>query len=861
MKLALDLGTSHCSAAWTTTEKPRLLPLRNESSPFVKSVALWRDGKVAEVGDDAFAEMLHSGNPDDVLLERYRGDFGRTRLRYVDSPTSDSPTGRFDKPGREVVVCPDGYAGPFFRHGLVQAQAGVLKHLWSRLSEIDEERIGKCDGLRISVPLHFHDFSKRRYLAALRQALAGKLFADAEFYRKALQSTAFVSEPLALLAALEHLYNGRARDAFVSARATHCLLIDIGAGYAESAAVQMVPGDGLAAISPSELLGASFETQAAGGAIEDAMLDALIAIEPEIEAIADNPVAAIQLRNAVRQAKHAFGDAETDEAMVIVPDRGTQTFTRDMFAEAIGGPVDALHGCIDHTLERALLSPGEVDVVVLVGGTAVLPEIQTSIEERFGGAQVVAPTLDDLDEAMGAVTLGMARVDRFGHHWGLRPTNRAIKIYNSNWDPSRDEESIEAESLSLVYDPREPEQNRHKEFWWGTLQVPLGFRRLSVTVFESILHDNFLFTLWGIPVEDDEDISDPGRFQVYVDPTNDRVYPRIWVWDVKKRKFLVKAFNVQKQSEEALRDFVENERAYFPFVDGVLFDGRPVEGDLAWMPPVKRLQLGDYVRVLTGDRRSPHWFNVRHAAAGGGITPVQRVTAIYPRGDGGTGVDSLDECLSWCLSDYDIVLDDDPPRNLQGLFVEHAQDATGPKYLVALPDDEDAISSRTLPIPRSAGFNTGFGRPGDGIETPPPPPIHAPTQAFAPADLYDLGDVEPTADPVQDADPAYQEPADDSTGRQIAAALTAAEASYGAEAGFPENWAESSRGSGDGSLLPDWRSSEAVREILARLPAHTPDGRRGVLDRLMTGVLAGEIPPHVARAAAGIIDVLARLDG
>jgi hypothetical chaperone protein len=98
---------------------------------------------------------------------------------------------------------------------------------------------------------------------------------------------------------------------------------------------------------------------------------------------------AFQIFDAIERSKCELSDVRATEVRFDYPSiHIREPITRDDFESASERPMDAILSALDRTVEAAKLSYGEIDVVCCTGGTAKVPRIARSIEERFGKGKV-----------------------------------------------------------------------------------------------------------------------------------------------------------------------------------------------------------------------------------------------------------------------------------------------------------------------------------------------------------------------------------------------------------------------------------------------------------------------------------------
>jgi len=97
-------------------------------------------------------------------------------------------------------------------------------------------------------------------------------------------------------------------------------------------------------------------------------------------------------------------DAET-VIPVFLPDRNFDvTVTRDKFEELIRGHVESTIGALERTLRSAQISAGDIDAVLLVGGSSRIPLVTKMLTNSLG-RPVVVDTHPKYAVALGAATL------------------------------------------------------------------------------------------------------------------------------------------------------------------------------------------------------------------------------------------------------------------------------------------------------------------------------------------------------------------------------------------------------------------------------------------------------------------------
>ena len=108
-----------------------------------------------------------------------------------------------------------------------------------------------------------------------------------------------------------------------------------------------------------------------------------------------------QLVRCGEQSKIALSDShEVETALGFVEAGLTQSLSREMFAEAIQGPLNRISALMREAVAQAQCSP---DLVYVTGGTAKSPVIREAIQQQLGDI----PIMDG--DHFGSVTAGLTK--------------------------------------------------------------------------------------------------------------------------------------------------------------------------------------------------------------------------------------------------------------------------------------------------------------------------------------------------------------------------------------------------------------------------------------------------------------------
>lgn len=342
--IGIDLGTTHSIVASLRDGRPYALTTCDGTGLLPSVVYYGRGGNVV-VGEVAKAHALREPESTIVSVKRFMGrgaDDPQTRAlgayKFVEPRTEEEArTVRFDVGDR--VVTP------------VEVSAEILRSL--KQSAVDQ--LTNVGGAVITVPAYFDD--------AQRQATrdAGRL--------AGLEVLRLLNEPTA--AALAYGLDKRRNGVFV--------VFDLGGGTFDVTILLL--DDGV------------FQVKSTGGdsALGGDDIDRLIAerMLPVMGFGADesvSPEIVNLVLDAARQAKHALTDRT--EVEVQLPARGGDQRVFRLSRAELDEWMQPLMERAGRVCRRALrdagVGPGEVDGVILVGGSTRVPRVRSYVAELFG---------------------------------------------------------------------------------------------------------------------------------------------------------------------------------------------------------------------------------------------------------------------------------------------------------------------------------------------------------------------------------------------------------------------------------------------------------------------------------------------
>ena len=135
-----------------------------------------------------------------------------------------------------------------------------------------------------------------------------------------------------------------------------------------------------------------------------------IIVEETGQSVANDPQKTQRLWKAAREAKHELTHRETTTIRVpfIVDDWNfKKTITREEFEEMTGDLLDlTIETCRD-VLEESGIDADALDAVLLVGGSARMPQVKTRLQEMFGDAVRRSESPDEVVAEGAAIQAGM----------------------------------------------------------------------------------------------------------------------------------------------------------------------------------------------------------------------------------------------------------------------------------------------------------------------------------------------------------------------------------------------------------------------------------------------------------------------
>ena len=348
--IGIDLGTTNSCVSVMEGNEPVVIP-NAEGKRTTPSVIAFVEGGEIKVGDPAKRQAVTNPINTVASIKRFMGnkfsesskDVGNVAYKVV---KGDNDTPRVDIDGR--LYTPQ------------ELSAMVLQ----KMKKTAEEYLGQdVSEAVVTVPAYFND--------AQRQATkeAGEI--------AGLKVQRIINEPTA--AALAYGLDKGGEDKKIA-------VYDLGGGTFDISVLEL--GDGV-----FEVLSTNGDTHLGGDDFDQVIIDFLAEqfISDEKIDLRKDPMALQRLKEAAEKAKielSASAQTEINLPYVTATDSGPKhlvtTLTRSKFEQLADDLVKRSMAPVKKALDDAGLSTGDIDEVILVGGSTRIPVIQQEVEKFFG---------------------------------------------------------------------------------------------------------------------------------------------------------------------------------------------------------------------------------------------------------------------------------------------------------------------------------------------------------------------------------------------------------------------------------------------------------------------------------------------
>ena len=370
--IGIDLGTTNSCVAVMEGNEPVVIT-NSEGKRTTPSVIGFVDGGERKVGDPAKRQAITNPTRTVYSIKRFMGEtYDRLANEVARVPykvvKGDNNTPRVDIDGR--LYTPQ------------EISAIILQ----KMKKTAEDYLGKeVTEAVITVPAYFNDSQRQ----ATKEAgeIAG------------LNVRRIVNEPTA--AALAYGLDKSDKDMKI-------VVFDCGGGTHDVSVLEL--GDGVFEVKSTD-----GDTHLGGDDFDHRIIDWLVQEFKNDNAGADlskDPMAMQRLKEAAEKAKIELSNTTSSEINLpyIMPVDGVpahlvKTLTRAKFEQLVDDLVQRTIAPCRTALQNAGLSVGDIDEIILVGGSTRIPAIQAAVEKFFGKAPSKGVNPDEV-VALGAAIQG-----------------------------------------------------------------------------------------------------------------------------------------------------------------------------------------------------------------------------------------------------------------------------------------------------------------------------------------------------------------------------------------------------------------------------------------------------------------------
>lgn len=347
--IGIDLGTTNSCVAVMDAGKPRVLE-NSEGRSVTPSVVVFKKDGERVVGDTAKRQIVTNHDRAVYSVKRFMGRL----FKEVDHEKEEVPFKTVQGPNGDVRINVAGhdYSPP-------EIAAMVLQ----KMKQTAEEKLGeKITEAVITVPAYFND--------SQRQATkdAGKI--------AGLDVKRIINEPTA--AALAYGLDKK-KDEKIA-------VYDFGGGTFDISILEI--GDGV-----FEVKSTSGDTHLGGDDLDQRVINWLVEEFKKKEGVdlKKDPMALQRLKEAAEKAKiELSSNTETEINLPYItagaagPIHMLEKLTRAKFESLVEDLIERTHKPCLQALKDANLSPGDINEVILVGGSTRIPKVQKLVKEIFG---------------------------------------------------------------------------------------------------------------------------------------------------------------------------------------------------------------------------------------------------------------------------------------------------------------------------------------------------------------------------------------------------------------------------------------------------------------------------------------------
>jgi molecular chaperone DnaK len=369
--IGIDLGTTNSCVAVFEGNEPSVIA-NSEGKRTTPSVVAFVEGGERKVGDPAKRQAITNPTRTIYSIKRFMGEsYDQVQKEITRMPYSvvrgDNNTPRVDVDGRQYTP--------------QEISAMVLQ----KMKKTAEDYLGQeVKEAVITVPAYFSD-SQRQATKEAGQ-IAG------------LEVKRIVNEPTA--AALAYGLDKANKDMKIA-------VFDLGGGTFDISILEL--GGGV-----FEVLSTNGDTHLGGDDFDHVIIDWLVDEFKNDEGadLSQDPMAMQRLKEAAEKAKIELSSSTSTEINLPyimpvggVPKHLVKTLTRAKFEALAHRLIEACKAPCEAALRSAGLSTGDIDEVILVGGSTRIPAVQQLVESFFGKAPSKGVNPDEV-VAVGAAIQG-----------------------------------------------------------------------------------------------------------------------------------------------------------------------------------------------------------------------------------------------------------------------------------------------------------------------------------------------------------------------------------------------------------------------------------------------------------------------
>jgi len=348
--IGIDLGTTNSCVAVMEGNEPVVIP-NEEGKRTTPSVVAFMDNGERKIGDPAKRQAITNPTKTIASIKRYMGN----RFSEVSKEINRTPylVVKGDNDTVRVVIDDRKYTAQ-------EISAMILQKMKKTAEDFLGQEVSEAV---ITVPAYFNDSQRQ----ATKEAgeIAG------------LKVSRIINEPTA--AALAYGMDKKGQDQTIA-------VYDLGGGTFDISILEL--GDGV-----FEVKSTNGDTHLGGDDFDQVIIDFLADSfkEQENMDLRKDPMALQRLKDAAEKAKIELSSSSETEinlpyvtAVDGVPKHLVIKLTRAKFEQLADDLVNRTLKPCEAALKDAGLSKGEIDEVILVGGSTRIPKIQEAVEKFFG---------------------------------------------------------------------------------------------------------------------------------------------------------------------------------------------------------------------------------------------------------------------------------------------------------------------------------------------------------------------------------------------------------------------------------------------------------------------------------------------